>query len=78
MAPYPLRELADGNTPTGVISVKLGRSEHAIRAKAQAEGTVGWTSVCLVVASTLTTLVLRQGDPGPVALVLAGSRAAGR
>jgi hypothetical protein len=27
-----LRELADGNTPTGVMSIKLGRS------KAQAEG----------------------------------------
>ena len=33
-----LRELADGNTPTGVMSVKLRRSEDAIRAKAQAEG----------------------------------------
>ncbi|MEU4607453.1 hypothetical protein AB0F43_31090 [Kribbella sp. NPDC023972] len=33
-----LRELADGNTPTGVMSIKLGRSEDAIRAKAQAEG----------------------------------------
>jgi hypothetical protein len=31
-------ELAEGNTPTGVISVKLGRSEDAIRSKAQAEG----------------------------------------
>jgi hypothetical protein len=33
-----LRELADGNTPTGVMSIKLGRSEDAIRSKAQAEG----------------------------------------
>ena len=33
-----LRDLAEGNTPTGVMSVKLGRSEDAIRAKAQAEG----------------------------------------
>lgn len=33
-----LRELAHGNTPTGVISVKLGRSEAAVRAKAEAEG----------------------------------------
>ena len=33
-----LRELADGNTPTGVMSIKVGRSEDAIRSKAQAEG----------------------------------------
>ena len=33
-----LRELAQGNTPAGVISVKLGRTEDAIRSKAQAEG----------------------------------------
>lgn len=33
-----LRELAGGNTPVGVMSVKLGRSEDAIRAKAKAEG----------------------------------------
>jgi hypothetical protein len=33
-----LRELADGNTPTGVISLRLGRSDDAVRAKAQAEG----------------------------------------
>jgi hypothetical protein len=26
-----LRELAEGNTPVGVMSVKLGRSEDAIR-----------------------------------------------
>lgn len=29
-----LRELAKGNTPTGVIGVKLGRTEDAIAAKA--------------------------------------------
>ncbi|ONI76754.1 hypothetical protein BWI15_05565 [Kribbella sp. ALI-6-A] len=33
-----LRELAEGNTPVGVMSVKLGRTEDAIRGKAQAEG----------------------------------------
>jgi hypothetical protein len=33
-----LRELAGGNTPVGVMSVKLGRTEDAIRSKAQAEG----------------------------------------
>jgi hypothetical protein len=33
-----LRELAQGNTPVGVMSVKLGRSEDAIRSKAQSEG----------------------------------------
>jgi hypothetical protein len=33
-----LRDLAASNTPTGVITVKLGRSEDAIRAKAKAEG----------------------------------------
>jgi hypothetical protein len=33
-----LRELAGGNTPVGVMSVKFGRSEDAIRAKAKAEG----------------------------------------
>ncbi|TCO51255.1 hypothetical protein EV646_101238 [Kribbella antiqua] len=33
-----LRELAAGHTPTGVIIVKLGRSEAAIRAKAESEG----------------------------------------
>lgn len=32
-----LRELAQGNTPAGVMSVKLGRTEDAIRSKAQAE-----------------------------------------
>jgi hypothetical protein len=29
-----LAKLADGNTPTGVIAMKMGRSEDAIRAKA--------------------------------------------
>jgi hypothetical protein len=33
-----LRELAAGHTPTGVIIVKLGRSEAAIREKAESEG----------------------------------------
>jgi hypothetical protein len=33
-----LRELAGGNTPVGVMSVKLRRSEDAIRSKARAEG----------------------------------------
>jgi hypothetical protein len=33
-----LRELAGGNAPVGVMSVKLGRSEDAIRSKAKAEG----------------------------------------
>jgi hypothetical protein len=33
-----LRDLAAGNTPVGVMTVKLGRTEDAIRAKAQAEG----------------------------------------
>lgn len=33
-----LRELADGNTPVGVMSIKLGRSEDAIRSKAKTEG----------------------------------------
>ena len=33
-----MRELAAGNTPTRVIGVKLGRTEDAIRAKAQEEG----------------------------------------
>lgn len=30
-----LRELAKGNTPTRVIGLKLGRTENAVRAKAQ-------------------------------------------
>jgi hypothetical protein len=33
-----LRELAQGNTPAGVMSVKLGRTEDAIRSKAATEG----------------------------------------
>jgi hypothetical protein len=33
-----LRELAVASTPVGVMSLKLGRSEAAIRSKAQAEG----------------------------------------
>jgi hypothetical protein len=33
-----LRELAGANTPVGVMSVKLGCFEAAIRSKAQAEG----------------------------------------
>jgi len=32
-----LKELAKGNTPTGVIGLKLGRTEDAIRNKASAE-----------------------------------------
>jgi hypothetical protein len=33
-----LKSLAKGNTPTGVISLKLGRPPAAIRSKAQREG----------------------------------------
>jgi hypothetical protein len=33
-----LRSLAKGNTPTGVLSLKLQRPESAIRSKAQREG----------------------------------------
>jgi hypothetical protein len=33
-----LRQLARENTPTGVISLKMGRTETAIRGKAQREG----------------------------------------
>ncbi|WP_433005484.1 hypothetical protein [Kribbella sp. CA-294648] len=33
-----LRELAAGNTPVGVMSVRLRRSEDAVRSKAEAEG----------------------------------------
>ena len=33
-----LRSLAKGNTPTGVISLKMGRTPIAIRGKAQREG----------------------------------------
>ena len=32
-----LRELADGNTPTRVIGIKLGRTEDAIYGKASEE-----------------------------------------
>ena len=32
-----LKELADGNTPTGVISLKMGRTPGSIRNKAQQE-----------------------------------------
>ena len=33
-----LKQLAKGNTPTGVIGLKLGRSENAIYSKASEEG----------------------------------------
>jgi hypothetical protein len=33
-----LRDLARGNTPTRVIGLKLGRSEDAVRSKAQELG----------------------------------------
>jgi len=33
-----LRKLARGNTPTRVIGLKLGRTESAVRGKAQAKG----------------------------------------
>ncbi|MEV0287945.1 hypothetical protein AB0H36_27845 [Kribbella sp. NPDC050820] len=33
-----LRDLADTNTPVGVMSLKLGRTEDSIRSKASAEG----------------------------------------
>ena len=33
-----LRQEAKGNTPTRVMGVKHGRTENAIRAKAQSEG----------------------------------------
>ena len=33
-----LRELADGNTSVGVMSIKLGRSQDSIRSKARSEG----------------------------------------
>jgi hypothetical protein len=33
-----LRDLAAGNAPVGVMSVRFGRTEDAIRSKAQAEG----------------------------------------
>jgi hypothetical protein len=33
-----LRELATGNTPVGVMSIKLGRSQDSIRSRARSEG----------------------------------------
>jgi hypothetical protein len=33
-----LRELAQGNTPAGVMSVKLSRTEEAIRSKGSGRG----------------------------------------
>ena len=33
-----LKQLANENTPTRVIGLKLGRTENAVRSKAQAEG----------------------------------------
>lgn len=33
-----LRSLANGNTPTRVIGLKLGRTEDGVRAKAQEQG----------------------------------------
>lgn len=33
-----LRDLAKGNTPTGVVGLKLGRSEAAVRSKASELG----------------------------------------
>jgi hypothetical protein len=33
-----LRELTAGNTPVGVMSIRLNRTEDAIRSKAHAEG----------------------------------------
>ena len=33
-----LKQLAAGNTPTRVIGLKLGRTEAAVRSKAQQEG----------------------------------------
>jgi len=32
------RDLDEGNTPVGVVSVRLGRTEDAIRSKARCEG----------------------------------------
>lgn len=32
-----LKELAKGNTPTGIIGLKMGRTEDSIRSKAQSE-----------------------------------------
>jgi len=33
-----LKELAKGNTPTGIIGLKMGRTEDSIYTKANAEG----------------------------------------
>lgn len=33
-----LRELAESNTPVGVMTMRLERSEDAVRSKAQSEG----------------------------------------
>jgi hypothetical protein len=33
-----LKQLAEGNTPTGIIAMKLGRAEDAVRSKAQSLG----------------------------------------
>lgn len=33
-----LKNLAEGNTPTGVIGLKLGRTENAVRSKASETG----------------------------------------
>ena len=33
-----LNQLAKGNTPTGIIAMKLGRTEGAVRSKAQSLG----------------------------------------
>ena len=33
-----LHDLVAGNTPVGVMSIKLGRTEDSIRSKAKAEG----------------------------------------
>ena len=33
-----LKQLANGNTPTGIIVMKLGRTEGAVRSKAQSLG----------------------------------------
>ena len=33
-----LHDLADGNTPTRVIGLKMGRTEDSVRAKASDEG----------------------------------------
>ena len=33
-----LKQLAKGNTPTGIIAMKLGRTETAVRSRAQSLG----------------------------------------